>query len=167
MLFTKQNRIKRLQARCARLEGQLSKAVEERDSARWLVTHRAMSASMADAWSAEAVDHAVRIGRLARGAARYLGEIGRLRRLVAEQDEVLSDPRFAADRAIRPAVPTPETERLRRELRQANALVESQQEQILRYQSASEATDLMLAEARAALDLANEKLAQQSPAVAA
>lgn len=155
MFGSKSRRITVLELKVDGLVDELDEVKKDRDDARWLVTRQAGQATDQSAraydelgeWSAAAVDHAVRVGRLVRGCARYRQEIGRLLKLNAEQEQMLSDPRFAADRAIRPAAPTPEVERLRRDLRRVNALLELQQEQISRYQVASEDADKAVARA--------------------
>ncbi|MFG3051807.1 hypothetical protein ACGFZP_12780 [Kitasatospora sp. NPDC048239] len=85
-------------------------------------------------WSSEAVGQAERLGRALRGCARYRREIARLRRLVDRADAL-------ADRAVQPAAPTPEVERLRRDLRQRDKIIRQLQDRIDAYQLASEARD--------------------------
>jgi hypothetical protein len=75
-----------------------------------------------------------RIQRLARGCARYRAENARLQRLVNRADTL-------ADRAVQPATPTPEVERLKRAVRQRDEIIHQLQNRIDAYQQASEARD--------------------------
>ncbi|MEU6235919.1 hypothetical protein [Kitasatospora sp. NPDC047058] len=81
-----------------------------------------------------------RIRRLARGCARYRAECARLQHLVDRADAL-------ADRAVQPAVPTPEIERLKRDVRQRDEIIHQLQNRIDGYQRASEALDWQAAPA--------------------
>lgn len=89
---------------------------------------------------------ASRLGRAVRACARYRAEVAEVRAenavLVAETKRANDRAElFDADRAILPAIPTPETSRLKREVRQLKELVALQEDRLAAYQVQSEARD--------------------------
>jgi cytolysin (calcineurin-like family phosphatase) len=85
-------------------------------------------------WSVTAVDHAERLGRALRACARY-------RRDIAAQNRLITVAERLGDRALQPALPSPELERLRRENRELRELTHRQQEQLSAHQAASMLAD--------------------------
>lgn len=101
-----------------------------------------------DNWAQEAVGYAERLGRALRGCARYREEITVLRSQVAALQELVGrlqllvgQDEAPADRAVEPARPTPEIDRLMRLLRLRDETIRGQDERLAAYQLASEAAD--------------------------
>ncbi|MCX5209712.1 hypothetical protein OG689_10500 [Kitasatospora sp. NBC_00240] len=84
---------------------------------------------------------APRIARAVRACARYRQEIGSLQRQVAAQDRLITNAERLGDRALQPALPSPELERLRRENRELRELTYRQQDQLSAHQAASMLAD--------------------------
>lgn len=85
-------------------------------------------------WSVTAVDQAERLGRALRACARY-------RREIAAQNRLITNAERLGDRALQPALPSPELDRLRRENRELKELTYRQQEQLSAHQAASMLAD--------------------------
>jgi chromosome segregation ATPase len=131
-------RIAELEDRCARLSDRLTEVTEERDTARSLgrqltrrinqvtderdnarslITKKVLASYDVDELRNKAAGYGHRIGRLARACARYRAEIVRLASTAAALQRIIDDREDCADRAVRPAQPTPESVRLAAELR--------------------------------------------------
>jgi chromosome segregation ATPase len=146
-MFGRKNReIQQLHARVRKLAENADKVTTERDAARGTLELKVLGD--ADAWSAEAVDLASRLGRLVRGAARYRKQIAELlltnanlRKQVDSLSQRIADITGPGLRDITPAKPTPELVRLTRELALANERAAALQAIVDRLQEANMAAD--------------------------
>lgn len=140
MFGSKKRRIAELEARCERLTarvatvgeerdtarslqrrltGKLNAVTDERDNARSLITKQVIASYDVNEWADEATGYAHRLGLLVRACARYRAEIAQLTTAAAALQRIITDREDCADRALRPANPTPENVRLAAELRRA------------------------------------------------